>query len=186
MASAGRDSSERRSPASSFVSWTKAVTSCQPGSPAGSKCAAPGCSARYWRRANLTRDAFRDGWFRTGDVAVVEDGSYRLLGRSNVDILKSGGYKISALEIEDVLRAHAAVADCAVVGVPDPAWGDRVCAALELRANVSLAPEDLREWLKTRVSPYKIPKDVRIVPALPRNAMGKVVKPQVAGWFREG
>ena len=65
----------------------------------------PGVFLEYWRRPEETRDAFDDGWFRTGDVAVLEDGAYRLLGRSNVDIIKTGGYKVSALEIEEALRA---------------------------------------------------------------------------------
>ena len=83
----------------------------------------PGVFLEYWRQPDLTRAAFHDGWFRTGDVGVLDEGSYRLLGRLSVDIIKTGGYKISALEIEEVLRAHPAVADCAVVGVPDPTLG---------------------------------------------------------------
>ena len=87
----------------------------------------------YWQRPEETRAAFRDGWFRTGDMAVVEDGSYRLLGRTSVDIIKTGGFKVSALEIEEVLRTHPAIAECAVVGVGDDEWGERVSAAVELR-----------------------------------------------------
>ena len=137
----------------------------------------------YWRRPEDTRAAFRDGWFRTGDEGVVEDGGYRILGRRSVDIIKSGGYKISALEIEDAIRAHPAVIDCAVVGVADPSWGERVCAAVELGAEAALTLEELQAWVKARLSPYKVPKDLRCVPALPRNAMGKVIKTQVAPWF---
>jgi len=76
----------------------------------------------YWRRPDATAEAFRDGWFRTGDVAVLENGAYRVLGRSNVDIIKTGGFKVSALEVEEVLRTHPAIAECAVVGVEDPEW----------------------------------------------------------------
>jgi malonyl-CoA/methylmalonyl-CoA synthetase len=144
----------------------------------------PGVFLEYWRQPELTRAAFHDGWFRTGDVAVLDEGSYRLLGRLSVDIIKSGGYKISALEIEDALRAHPAVADCAVVGAPDPRWGDRVCAAIELRAGAALSLEEMQGWVTRRLSPHKVPKDLRCVPALPRNAMGKVVKPQVSAWFK--
>src|SRR5207244_7056901 len=85
----------------------------------------------YWRQPEATAAAFRDGWFRTGDVAVVEDGAYRILGRSSVDIIKTGGYKVSALEVEEGLRTHPAIADCAVVGVGDPEWGERIWAAVE-------------------------------------------------------
>lgn len=138
----------------------------------------------YWRRPDATRDAFRERWFRTGDTAILDRGSYRLLGRSSVDILKTGGYKVSALEIEEVLREHPAIAECAVVGVEDPEWGDRVCVAVELTAGAALTLDGLRAWTKDRLAAYKVPRDLRIVAALPRNAMGKVVKPDVAGLFR--
>ena len=72
--------------------------------------------AEYWGKPGATREAFRDGWFRTGDTAVVETGIYRILGRTSIDILKTGGHKVSALEIEEALREHPAVAECAVVG----------------------------------------------------------------------
>jgi malonyl-CoA/methylmalonyl-CoA synthetase len=137
----------------------------------------------YWRRPDATREAFRDGWFRTGDLAVMEDGAYRLLGRTSVDIIKSGGHKISALEIEDVLRAHPAIAECAVVGVDDEEWGQRVCAAVELKPAERLTLADLEPWARARLAPYKIPKVLRAVATLPRNAMGKVVKPDVAALF---
>jgi malonyl-CoA/methylmalonyl-CoA synthetase len=143
----------------------------------------PGVFLEYWRQPDLTRAAFHDGWFRTGDVGVLEDGSYRLLGRLSVDIIKSGGYKISALEIEDALRAHPAVADCAVVGAPDPQWGERVCAAVELRPGAALSLDELQEWVGERLSSHKVPRELTCVPALPRNALGKVVKPQVSAWF---
>ena len=137
----------------------------------------------YWRRPEATRAAFRDGWFRTGDVAVVADGSYRLLGRSSVDIIKTGGYKVSALEVEEVLRTHPAIAECAVVGVEDPEWGERVCAAVEPRGEADLTLAALQAWAKERLAPYKIPRALRSVPALPRNAMGKVTKREVAKLF---
>ncbi len=144
----------------------------------------PGVFGEYWRRPEATAEAFTpDGWFRTGDRAVLADGSYRILGRESVDILKSGGEKVSALEIEDELRSHPAVADCAVVGVPDPDWGDRVCAAVVARPGAAPTPEELRAFVKERLAPYKVPKEVRVVPELPRNAMGKVTKPDVKKLF---
>ena len=143
----------------------------------------PGVFLEYWRRPEETRAAFHDGWFRTGDTAVLEDGSYRLLGRTSVDILKTGGYKVSALEIEAALREHPAVRDCAVVGVPDPDWGERVCAAVEVQQNMTLSPVELQDWAKARLAPYKVPKTVLPLAALPRNAMGKVVKPEVVQLF---
>jgi malonyl-CoA/methylmalonyl-CoA synthetase len=140
----------------------------------------PGVFSEYWNRPADTRDAFRDGWFRTGDVAVVEEGAYRLLGRTSVDIIKTGGYKVSALEIEDAIREHPAVADCAVIGVADDEWGQRVCAVVERRGTAALTLAQLREMLKERLAPYKVPRELRLVDALPRNAMGKVNKPALS------
>jgi malonyl-CoA/methylmalonyl-CoA synthetase len=141
----------------------------------------------YWRRPEETAAAFTaDGWFRTGDQAVVEEGSYRILGRSSVDILKTGGEKISALEIEDVLRAMDAVADCAVVGVTDLEWGERVCAAVVPAGRAPLSGDAVQAFARERLAPYKVPKDILVVEALPRNAMGKVTKPLVRELFEAG
>ncbi|HYL55471.1 MAG TPA: acyl-CoA synthetase [Gemmatimonadales bacterium] len=138
----------------------------------------------YWRRPDATAAAFRDGWFRTGDVAVLENGSYRILGRASVDIIKTGGYKVSALEIEETLRTHPAVQDCAVVGVEDPEWGERICAAVELRGSgEALTLDALQRWARERIAPYKIPRALLSVTVLPRNAMGKVTKPEVVKLF---
>jgi malonyl-CoA/methylmalonyl-CoA synthetase len=142
----------------------------------------PAVFSEYWNRPDETRDAFRDGWFRTGDVAITPDdagGAVRLLGRTSVDIIKTGGYKVSALEIEDVIRDHPSVADCAVVGVPDEEWGERVSASVELQDGATLTLDDLQSWTKARLAPYKVPKELHAVPALPRNAMGKVLKKRI-------
>jgi malonyl-CoA/methylmalonyl-CoA synthetase len=140
----------------------------------------------YWGRPDATREAFRDGWFRTGDVAVLEGGAYRILGRTSVDIIKTGGYKVSALEIEEVLRTHPAIAECAVVGVADPEWGERVAAVVELQPGRELDLASLKGWAREQLAPYKIPRQLRVVAALPRNAMGKVTKPDIAALFRTG
>ena len=154
------------------------------GTPGELEVRGPAVCLEYWQRPDDTRDAFRNGWFRTGDVAVWENGSYRLLGRSNVDIIKTGGFKVSALEIEEILRLHPAIAECAVVGVHDEDWGERVSAAVELRNGASLSLDELQQWAKVQLAPYKVPRALQAVPALPRNAMGKVVKPEVAGLFK--
>lgn len=139
----------------------------------------------YWQKPEVTAKAFRDGWFCTGDLAVNENGNYRILGRMSVDIIKTGGYKVSALEIEEVLRTHPDIQDCAVVGVADAEWGERVCAALVLRAPSDLTLESLRVWAKERLAAYKVPSRIIVVEELPRNAMGKVNKPSVACLFKE-
>lgn len=144
----------------------------------------PNVFAEYWRRPEATAAAFTaDGWFHTGDVAVREAGVYRILGRDSVDIIKTGGFKVSALEIEEVLRTHPAIAECAVVGVADDEWGQRVAAAVVLHPDTALDLAGLRTWAKQHLAPYKVPTLLRTVTDLPRNPMGKVVKPDVARLF---
>jgi malonyl-CoA/methylmalonyl-CoA synthetase len=144
----------------------------------------PGVFLEYWGQPDDTRNAFRAGWFRTGDVAVVEDGAYRILGRMSVDIIKTGGYKVSALEIEESLHAHPDIRECAVVGVPDSEWGQHVAAAIVLKPGRTLMLPSLRAWAKERLAVYKIPKQIIEVPDLPRNAMGKVTKAELVRLFQ--
>jgi malonyl-CoA/methylmalonyl-CoA synthetase len=136
----------------------------------------------YWKQPEATAKSFtKDGWFKTGDVAVIESGYYRILGRSSVDIIKSGGYKISALEIEEVLRTHPDIKDCAVVGLDDEEWGEIVAAGLVAKGPLDM--ERLRTWLKERIPGYRIPRKFLLVEELPRNAMGKVTKSDVKKLF---
>lgn len=114
---------------------------------------------------------------------MVEDDNYRILGRISVDIIKTGGYKVSALEIEEVLRSHPEIQECAVVGVEDLEWGERVCAALVWRSAQGLTLDAFRSWAKERLAVYKVPTRILTVEELPRNAMGKVTKPQVVQLF---
>ena len=139
--------------------------------------------AGYWERPDATAEAFVDGWFRTGDVGVHEPGGYRLLGRSSVDIIKSGGEKVSALEIEEVYRTHPAIADCAVVGLDDAEWGQRVALAAVPAVDDPPDGESLRAWGKQRLAAAKVPTRFTFVEELPRNTLGKVVKPDVVGLF---
>jgi malonyl-CoA/methylmalonyl-CoA synthetase len=154
------------------------------GTPGEIEVRGPNVFEEYWGQPDATRDAFRDGWFRTGDTAVVEGGLYRILGRTNVDILKTGGHKVSALEIEEALRAHPAVRECAVVGVPDQDWGERVAAAVVLHDGVALDLSSLRAWTKESLAPHKLPSRLLVLDALPRNAMGKVMKPALVAMFK--
>ncbi len=156
------------------------------GTPGEIQVRGPNVFGSYWQRPDATEEAFRDGWFLTGDMAVSEDGVYRILGRQSIDIIKCGGEKISALEIETVLLAHPRIDECAVVGVEDPEWGQRVAAALVLGDSGELALEDLRPWAKERLAIFKVPSLVRCLEGLPRNAMGKVTKPAVVEIFASG
>jgi malonyl-CoA/methylmalonyl-CoA synthetase len=137
----------------------------------------------YWQNPEATAKAFCGDWFRTGDLAIVENGSYRILGRLSADILKTGGYKVSALEIEEVLRSHPDIQECAVVGIADLEWGERVAAAIILKPARTLTLDALRAWAKERLAVYKVPTRMVTVMELPRNAMGKVMKPLVVKLF---
>ena len=144
----------------------------------------PTVFAEYWQRPDATRAAFTaDGWFKTGDIAMRERGTYRILGRESIDIIKTGGYKVSALEIEELLRTHPAIVECAVVGVADSEWGQCVGAAVILAPGASLTLASLRAWARQHLAPYKLPTLLRVVDDLPRNPMGKVQKTTVAATF---
>ncbi|MEM5786661.1 MAG: acyl-CoA synthetase [Syntrophobacteraceae bacterium] len=154
-----------------------------PGAPGEIEVRGRAVFSEYWRKPEETLKAFRNGWFMTGDMAVLENGVYRILGRCSVDIIKTGGYKVSALEIEEVLLTHPSIAECAVVGVPDQVWGERVCAAAALRSGTTLNLETLRGWIRDRLASYKAPKEFMVFEKLPRSAMGKVIKPELKELF---
>lgn len=146
----------------------------------------PAMFTGYWGKPEATAREFvtdaatGSAWFRTGDCAVVEASSsapFRLLGRLSADILKVGGYKISALEIERCLLDHPAVADVAVIGLPHDIYGQLVTAVVEPRAALSL--NELRDWAAPRLAGYKLPREL-VCMALPRNTQGKVNKKQLA------
>ncbi|XP_070053860.1 probable CoA ligase CCL8 isoform X1 [Nicotiana tomentosiformis] len=151
----------------------------------------PSLFNEYWRLPEVTKQSFTDdGFFKTGDaVTVDEDGYYIILGRTNADIMKVGGYKLSALEIEAVLLEHPAISECCVLGLPDKDYGEVVCAIVipdpelkrkrdeELKPALSL--QELSDWAKERLAPYKIPSRLFVWDSLPRNAMGKVNKKEL-------
>jgi fatty acid CoA ligase FadD36 len=133
----------------------------------------------YLNSPDATAASFdTDGWYRTGDVAVVDgDGMHRIVGRESVDLIKSGGYRIGAGEIETALLGHPGVAEVAVVGLPDADLGQRIVAFVV----GDVAADDLIDFVAQQLSVHKRPREVRIVDSLPRNAMGKVVKKELLG-----
>jgi malonyl-CoA/methylmalonyl-CoA synthetase len=142
----------------------------------------PNVFQSYWNKAQATAETFTvDGWFKTGDVAHVENGYFKILGRSSVDIIKSGGYKLSALEIEEVIRQHPNVADCGVVGLADEEWGEIVAVIVVLTSEIEA--NALNSWLRERLPGYKVPRKYLIKEELPRNAMGKVTKNDLKAMF---
>lgn len=143
----------------------------------------PNVFLEYWEKPEATEQAFTlDGWFRTGDMAIYNTGSYRILGRNSVDIIKSGGYKISALEIEEVLRKHPLIRDCGVVGIADEEWGEIVAASLIVEEEKPDLDE-LGNWLKERMPAYRIPRKYIFQDDLPRNTLGKVTKNELKKLF---
>ena len=145
------------------------------GNPGEIQIKGPNVFKEYWKKPKATIDSYQDGWFKSGDIAVFNKGMYKILGRDSVDIIKSGGYKISALEIEDVLCRHSKIKECAVIGIPDKEWGEVVAASLILsEKNIDFI--DLKLWLKEFLPSYKIPRKFIIQEELPRNTLGKVTK----------
>ncbi len=134
----------------------------------------------YWRAPEKTQAAMKDGWFCTGDAARYDEDGYIVhVGRGSVDILKCGGYKISAREIEEAIARHPLVDEVAVLGVPDDEWGQRIVAALVLLEGgeeVGDWMEELRVFLVDALADYKRPRGVLLLEKLPRNALGKIQK----------
>jgi malonyl-CoA/methylmalonyl-CoA synthetase len=136
----------------------------------------------YWNKEAATKESFtEDGWFRTGDIAIVENDYYKIMGRNSVDIIKSGGYKISALEIEEVIRNHDSIEDCAVVGIPDEEWGELIVAAVVINENCEI--RNIESFLLEQLPSYKLPRKFLELKELPRNTMGKVIKNEVKNLF---
>jgi malonyl-CoA/methylmalonyl-CoA synthetase len=136
----------------------------------------------YLNREDATRSVMREGWFRTGDMAVRDlDGYVRIVGRRATDLIKSGGYKIGAGEIENALLEHPAVAEAAVTGEPDDDLGERIVAWVVPASDASPSPEELADHVARLLAPHKRPRVVRFLESLPRNDMGKVMKRALEG-----
>lgn len=139
----------------------------------------------YLNRPEATEAAFRDGWFRTGDVGCrTEDGQLRIVGRRATDLIKSGGYKIGAGEIENVLAEHPGVVEVAVTGEPDPDLGERIVAWVVAREPAP-DPQELTDQVARLLAPHKRPRVVRFVDALPRNELGKILKRELVARGKE-
>jgi long-chain acyl-CoA synthetase len=130
----------------------------------------------YWGRPEATAEAIPDGWFRTGDLARVdEDGYYFIVDRKKEMIIR-GGYNVYPREIEEVLHEHPAVAEAAVIGMPHAELGEEVGAAVALKPGAAATPEELRAFAKERVAAYKYPRHVWLVAELPKGPTGKILR----------
>src|SRR5207302_4474937 len=136
----------------------------------------------YWRNPRATAEVLVDGWLRTGDVGEMgADGSLAIRSRLK-ELIITGGYNVYPREVELVLEAHPAVAEVAVAGVPSERWGEEVTAYVVAARPV--AAEELVAYAQERLAPYKCPRQVRFLEALPRNAMGKVQRSALLTWAR--
>ncbi|MEK9566993.1 MAG: acyl-CoA synthetase [Flavobacteriaceae bacterium] len=145
----------------------------------------PNVFKEYWEKPEATKTSFVEGWFKTGDMALATQGRYRILGRNSVDIIKSGGHKISALEIEEVIRKSPLVKDCGVVGIPDQEWGEIVVAGLVLHPEIKTLPDTFEPWLKQQLPNFQWPRKYLLLEDLPRNVMGKVTKKELQKQFQD-
>jgi acyl-CoA synthetase (AMP-forming)/AMP-acid ligase II len=130
----------------------------------------------YWNLPEASAEALRDGWMHTGDAGVLDDEGFLFVHDRTKDMIVSGGENIYPREIEDVLYRHPAVAEAAVIGVPDERWGEAVKAIVVAKAGETLDPDELVRFCAGKLAGYKRPRSVDLVDALPRNPSGKVLK----------
>lgn len=136
----------------------------------------PQLMKEYYNDPDKTAEAFQGGWFHSGDLGVMDDeGFYQIVDRKK-DMIKSGGENVSSREVEEVIYTHPAVAEVAVVGVPDAKWIEAVTAVVVLKSDAEVSGEEIIDWTAKRLAPFKRPKKVRIVPSLPKNPSGKILK----------
>jgi long-chain acyl-CoA synthetase len=140
----------------------------------------PNVMKGYWRRPEATAEAVRDGWFHTGDMARVDSDGYFYIVDRKKDMIIRGGYNVYPREIEEVLYEHPAVAEAAVIGLPHPALGEEVAAAVALKPGAAVTAEELRDYVKGQVAAYKYPRHVWFVDVLPKGPTGKIVKREIA------
>lgn len=137
----------------------------------------------YWNDPEKTAEAFRGGWFHSGDLGVMDEDGYLSVVDRKKDMIKTGGENVASREVEEAIYQHPAVAEAAVFGVPDEKWIEAVTAAVVLREGASLTAEELVAFLRERLAPFKTPKHVRFVESLPKNASGKVLKRELREAF---
>jgi fatty-acyl-CoA synthase len=146
------------------------------GTPGELLLAGPHMSAGYWRRPDATAEAIRDGWFHTGDIARRDENGYYYIVDRKKDMIITGGENVYPTEVESVLYLHPAVREAAVVGLPDPIWGEAICAVISLKPNQTAAAEELREHMRANLARYKMPKRFVIVDDLPKSPAGKILR----------
>jgi len=149
---------------------------CSPGEAGELVVRGPFVIPGYWRNEEATRKSFRDGWFHTGDMASMDEEGFIVIQDRIKDMINRGGDKIFSAEVENVLYQHPKILEAAIVGVPDPVYGEAVKAVVVCRNGQSMTDEELLDYLKPRLAKYKLPKYIEFTDQLPRNPGGKVVK----------
>ncbi|KPJ04180.1 Acyl-CoA synthetase family member 3, mitochondrial [Papilio xuthus] len=147
----------------------------------------PAVFTRYWNRLPQLNasDFTSDGWFRTGDTASYSAARLRILGRTSVDIIKTSGYKVSALQVESAVLEHPDVVDVAVLGVQDEAYGEIITAVIVTKDKVKLTLKDIKDVAGKKLPPYSLPRKLLLVDQMPRNAMGKLDKKEIRKVFAD-
>ena len=140
--------------------------------------------AGYYKNPQASAEASRHGWHHTGDIGYLDDDNYLFIVDRAKDMIITGGFNVYSAEVEQVLLSHPAVQDCAVIGLPDDKWGERVTAVLQLRPGHAVTGDDVRAFVKERLGSVKAPKQVEIWPDLPRSKVGKVLKPEIKSQLR--
>lgn len=136
----------------------------------------PHVTLGYWKNPQKTAESFRNGWFHSGDLGVIDDEGYLTVVDRKKDMIKTGGENVASREVEELIFAHPAVSEVAVFGVPHPRWIEAVMAVVVPRPGHSLCAEDMFAFCKERMAGYKVPKVIEVVRDLPRNASGKILK----------
>jgi fatty-acyl-CoA synthase len=135
--------------------------------------------AGYYKNPAATQEASKYGWHHTGDIGYLDDDNFLYIVDRAKDMIITGGFNVYSAEVEQALMEHPAVRDCAVVGLPDEKWGERVTAVLQLQPGRDAAPGELKEFVKGRLGSVKTPKQIEIWPDLPRSKLGKVLKTEI-------
>ena len=139
--------------------------------------------AGYYKNPLASAEAARYGWHHTGDIGYLDEDNFLFIVDRAKDMIITGGFNVYSAEVEQVLLAHPAVQDCAVIGLPDEKWGERVTAVVQLRAGQAVTEDEIRAFVKDRLGSVKAPKQVEVWPDLPRSKVGKVLKVEVKAQF---
>ncbi len=140
----------------------------------------------YWEQPEATADAIVDGWFHTGDGGTLDDEGYLTISDRKKDVIISGGENVSSIETEDALFSHPAVAEVAVIGVPDEKWGELILALVVLAPGETVTEDELRDHCRTKLAGYKVPKRIEFREELARTATGKLQKFKLRAPYWEG